>query len=424
MKVRFPQLALTITILALLSGAGPSFGLAAAHHVPPIRIGAVYPLVHGGAPARQEYDGLRTAVRLVNQQGGIHGRHVRLMLKNIPVRDDAPAAVAGLAHHHVTAIVGSAESLVGVPASEAAQAHHVIYLEAGAVATMLTDPGLPDVFRTVTTGQTLGRSAADFAARVVAQRLRIPVRRLRVAVINVRDVYGSSVAAAQVAETRRLGMHLVSHLRYDLATVRFPRLVRALKRSRPDVVLVAAYLQDAIRFRRETIRQHLRVGAMIGTSSSFCMPAFGDTLGREAVGLFASDKPDIHVNTRALRPAARRLRRVVVRLYHHLEPGDMTGPAVAGFVGGWVLLHDILPRARSLTTPAIRVAALRINLPWGSQINGAGVRFAPPSAPDAGQNLRAASVVWQWQKPGRAVIVAPQAYATGRPRFIPLPLYR
>ncbi len=421
---RMRRVSLVSAMLAavMVAGVFPARGQAApAHSSTPITLGAIYPL-HLGSPPREEYDGLRTAVEMVNAAGGVNGRQVRLDLTVPARREDAPAAVTTLVRDHVSAIVGSSESLIALPASDAAQAAGMIYWESGAVATMLTVPGHPDIFRTVTTGQTLGRSAADFAARTIAPRLHIPLRRLRVAIVAVRDVYGLSVSAAQAAETRRLGMRLVSYQEYSYRPgMSFTGIVHTLADAHPNVVLVAAYLQDAIAFRRETLRQHLRVGAMIGTSSSFCMPEFGQTLGKDAVGLFASDKPDMNINPRALSPAANRLRLKANAIYRRAYGADMTSPAVAGFVAGWVLLHNVLPHAPSLTAAAIRRAALSVNLPFGSEINGAGVRFAAPGQPDEGQNLRATSVVWQWQRPGHAAVVYPAAYATGTPRWIPLP---
>jgi branched-chain amino acid transport system substrate-binding protein len=312
---------------------------------------------------------------------------------------------------------------VGVPASQATQQAGLIYWEDGSVATMLTQKGSNNIFRTVTSGQTLGRTAAAFAANVIAPKLHITRHKLRVAVIHIVDIYGSSVAAAQIAGTRALGMNLIKIIPYYATSENWPKMVRELKQARPNVVLVAAYLQDAVAFRRETIRQNLHVGAMVGTSSSFCMMPFAHALGKGAIGLFASDKPDTTINEKALLPPARALRHRVVRLFRQEEFGSsMSGPAVAGFVGGWVLFHNVLPRATRVNTAGIRRAALAVNLPYGSEINGAGVRFAGPNAPDAGQNLRATSVIWQWQHVDKAVILWPHAYANGRPRFIPLPL--
>jgi branched-chain amino acid transport system substrate-binding protein len=410
-------------IVTSLVLTGCSSGSAASVGTLPITIGAVYPISTGGSPAQNEYHGFLTAVKMVNASGGVHGRPVHIDLKNVTV-NTAAGAVFTLAHHdHVTAIVGSESSFIGLQAAPASQAAHTIYLENGAVATMITERGQPDVFRTVTTGQTLGRNAAKFAAQVIAPRLHILPRNLRVAVVYNDDVYGSSVAKAQIFETHALGMHLVGTFSYFYPGVNFHDLVSRLKRVKPNVVLVAAYVPDAIAFRKETIRQHLRVGAMIGTSSSFCMLTFAKPLKWDAVGLFAADKPDWTVNSRALLPAARRLRTEANTLYLKAYKADMNGPAIAGFVGGWVLLHDVLPRARSLTRAAIRTAFLSLNLPYGSEINGAGVYFARPAAPDAGQNVRAVGVIWQWQTVDHAKIVAPPLFATGDVKYVPLPLH-
>ena len=43
--------------------------------------------------------------------------------------------------------------------------------------------------------------------------------------------------------------------------------------------------------------------AAIGTSSAFCMPAFGQLLGAASVGVFAADKPDDAISQAALSQA-------------------------------------------------------------------------------------------------------------------------
>jgi hypothetical protein len=63
---------------------------------------------------------------------------------------------------------------------------------------------------------------------------------------------------------------------------------------------------------------------------------------------------------------------------------------------------------------------MAVDLPAGSEINGAGIRFAPASSPDAGQNERAVGVVSEWVAPGRRAIVYPPAFAQEQPRLLPL----
>jgi branched-chain amino acid transport system substrate-binding protein len=351
----------------------------------------------------------------------VNGRHIAFITANAPSADAAPNAVDELKAHGVRIIVGSYGSTISLPATAQAQHDGLIYWESGAVATMITEQGYPNVFRTVTTGNSLGRAAARYVATMVGPRLRLEPSQMRTAVVYARDVYASSVGQAMTDETRALHLRLMGVLTYDPYHTDFPRLVARLKTMKPDAVLVAGYVPDAIAFRRETLRQHVNPAVMIGTSSAFCMPAFGVPLGQQAVGLFASDKPDTSFNPAALRPAARRLLAQAKAEYTHTYHSAMTASAVAGFVAGWVLFHDVLPHATSLDPAAIRKAALNVNLPYGSEINGAGVKFAGPGAPDEGQNLRAISVIWQWQRPGHAAIVYPAAYANAQPIRIPLP---
>ena len=222
----------------------------------------------------------------------------------------------------------------------------------------------------------------------------------------INDVYGSSVAAAQIAETKHLGIkHLVAVFPYH-PELNFKTLVSHLKAAHPNVVWLPPTIPTPLLSAGNHPPEIARA-AMIGTSSSFCMIQFARALGRGAIGLFAADKPDFSINPKALDPAARRLRTQAEQIYRRRFGGLMSGPAIAGFVAGWVLLHDVLPKAHSFTTSDIRQAALAVNLPEGSQINGGGVYFARPSAPDAGQNLRATSVIWQWQHVVKAKIVSP-----------------
>src|SRR5439155_3924006 len=93
-------------------------------------------------------------------------------------------------------------------------------------------------------------------------------------------------------------------------------------------------------------------------------------------------------------------------------------PAVAGFVGGWTLFHDVLPAVHgAVTSDAVRTAAYALDIPEGSEINGGGIRFAPPGSPDSGQNQRTVSVVGQWQAVETMRIVYPQAFAAAAPRL-------
>src|SRR5207245_10380277 len=65
-----------------------------------------------------------------------------------------------------------------------------------------------------------------------------------------------------------------------------------IARAHTDLLVGASYVDDAVAMRHAIMAKKVPLVANIGTSSCYCMPAFGAALGQQAVGLFASDKPD------------------------------------------------------------------------------------------------------------------------------------
>jgi branched-chain amino acid transport system substrate-binding protein len=190
--------------------------------------------------------------------------------------------------------------------------------------------------------------------------------------------------------------------------------VKKVGASHPDVLFASAYVNDAVAMRRAMVREGVDVTAGIGTSSSYCMLAFGQRLGADAVGLFASDKPASDaINPDGLTTSGRALLERASAAYRARFGGSMSAAALAGFSGAWALLHDVLPNASSPTTPSdVAAAALKVDLPTGSLPNGSGLRFGAPGTAMAGANELAQSVIWEWTSPGERWVVWPERYAT------------
>ena len=135
----------------------------------------------------------------------------------------------------------------------------------------------------------------------------------------------------------------------------------------------------------------------------------------DAVGLFASDKPDADaLNTSGLTSAGKalleRARAAYLAKYHR----EMSAPALAGFSGAWALFHMVMPAAAEATPDAVAGAALRASIPPGALPNGSGLEFAPPGTIDPGANLRAASVIWEWVGVNQRAVVWPVQFATAK----------
>jgi branched-chain amino acid transport system substrate-binding protein len=381
----------------------------------PITVGAIYPLSGSQGPGGvDEHRGVMLAAELVNADGGIDGRSLAVRSIDVAGADAAPAAVEELHAAGIDVVLGSYGSTISAPASVAAASRHMLFWETGAVGTlpMGADSGRL-TFRVPPTGGTLGRNAIAFTADELAAGLGREPGSLRYAVSFVDDVYGRSVADGAEAELAARGLNLVGSVGYDLATFDADAVAARIARLRPDVLFVSAYLDDAVAMRRALVRHHVPLLASIGTSSSYCMPAFGATLGTEAVGLFASDKPSANaIDPAGLSPDAASLLSRATAAYRDAYGQDMSAAALAGFSASWALFHDVMPAAGALGPDAIARAALAEDLPRGSLPNGSGLRFGAPGAPGAGDNLAAASVIWEWVHPGHAEVVWPPEFAT------------
>src|SRR5207247_1092706 len=142
----------------------------------------------------------------------------------------------------------------------------------------------------------------------------------------------------------------------------FNQMAAKVDADKPDVILTASYLEDAVAFRRAALARHLKVKAIVGTSSAYCRVDFGNILGPDAVGLFASDKPDQSLRPEGLTPDAQKLLSRAKAAYRAKYAKDMEAEVVAGFVGGWVLFHDILPKAPSMSRADVWKTAMGIDL--------------------------------------------------------------
>jgi branched-chain amino acid transport system substrate-binding protein len=388
----------------------------------PIRVGAIYPLSGAQGPGGlEEFHGVRLAAELVNRAGGVNGRRIALVPMDVSRGEAAAAAVGDLADRGVRLVVGSYGSTISVPASTEAQQRGMLFWETGAVGEMATEQPADLVFRVPPTGLLLGARAIAFVADRFAPTWHRDPSSLRFAVAYVNDVYGRSVARGAEDEIAKRGLDLVGAFGYDPRASDLASVVRRIAGVHPEVLFVSAYLKDGIELRREVIRQRLDLLGMIGTSSSYCMPAFGAALGPDAVGVFASDKPDEEtIGTEGLTSDSAAVLERASATYRTRYGEEMTAAALAGFAAGWALFHDVLPTASDVSPQAVAEAARATDIRLGGLPNGSGLRFGEPGTPEADSNLRAASVIEQWAGKDEPVVVWPKRFVSEPVRLVPL----
>ncbi len=384
-------------------------------HIDPIRIGAIYPLSGpDGAPGSDEHAGVLLAADLVNRDGGIRGRPVEIDSLDVSGPDGAPGAVDALSGEGISLVLGSYGSTISEVVARETAARDMLFWETGAVGMLPFSAERGSLtFRVPPTGGTLGRAAISFVAGELASRLGRSPHSLRFAISYVDDVYGRTVADGAAAALQARGLRLVGTFGYDYPTLDAGALVDRIAAAKPDVLFVSGYIKDAIALRRALVAHRVPLLASIGTSSSYCMPAFGRTLGKNAVGLFASDKPDAWVmEGSGLSGDADALLYRADEAYRDRFGRGMSAAALTGFSSAWALLHHVLPAAAEPSPSAVAAAARAVDLPMGSLPNGSGLKFGAPGTPGAGDNLRAMSVIWEWVAPGKEVVVWPPEYAS------------
>ncbi|HEV1997355.1 MAG TPA: ABC transporter substrate-binding protein [Candidatus Dormibacteraeota bacterium] len=384
-------------------------------------LGLVAPLKgESGLTAREDTRGVQVAVDEVNRQGGVQGRHVRLVARGADSREATAPAVEALKAAGAAVVMGSYSSQLSIPTAVATSSAGLVYWEAGAVADQVTGEALPRVFRVGAAGSNLGHGSAVFATEQLAPRLHRTVPALRITVVEEHDAYGDSVTNGVVTEATARGAQVAPVIRYDAYHPDWNSVFAAVVGSLPDVLVLASYIPDGVAFRREMLSRGITVGALIGTTMAECGPEFGAELGNDAIGVFASDRPSRGFNPASLRPGARTAYDLLVSEYQRRFDAVPGEEGIASFSAAWALLHHVLPGAASLAPSGIDAAAQAADLPTGSLPNGAGLRFSS-ALQDRGQNLRSASVIWQWQGYRHSVTVWPPVLATGVPAFVPLP---
>lgn len=392
----------------------------------PLRIGAVYPLSGvNEAYGIQEYQGVATAVDLVNADGGIGGamggRQVELVTRDAPDMEEGWRVGRELIRRErVPIVMGSYSSIVALASSRAVSEDGGIYWETGAVADQVITEGLDHVYRAGPSSAVLAGQATAFLAEEVAPAHGLDPEDLRLALVYEDGPYGGAVGQRASVMAAERGIEVVADLPYEAVpsnedgeTVDFGPIMAELERTQPNVLIAATYLQDGVAFREAIVETEVDLLAIVGKCAAFFTPEFAEMLDGKASGLFVSDKPQ-DVGRQGLTDAADEIADRFEAAYRQRWGTAPNVDAYTGFAGAWLLLTEVLPQLESVEADAFEGAVAGVDLPTGALPNGAGARFATGDHEFSGQNLRALGVVWQWQGDD-AVLVHPPSFATGTP---------
>lgn len=375
------------------------------------RIGTILPLT--GPQAKngiKNFDGIKIATDMINETGGVLGKKVVLVSADAS-EPQAAASEANrlITNEKLTVIVGTQSSSLAMAATVVAEQNKVFYLENEGVSSQITGRGFKYVFRTTFSGDMMANQMVDYAVQVLAPKLNKDAKSLRMAIIHEDGGFGTSTGTALQKHAKALGLNIVAVETYSAKTADLSGLVLKLKQSKPDVLLTAQYINDSILFHRQSAELRFSV-PVIGTTAGQGTPDFYSALTKEAEGILAGGIPS-EISIDRLGAEQKADAGEFVKRYQASHNGEYPSPtAFVGFAGAWILYKHIMPKAGGLDPEKLREAALALDVPPGKGVLNWGVKFSPPGAPDAGQNVYASAGISQWQD-GKLRLVFPKEIA-------------
>jgi len=397
------------------------------------KLGVLFSMTGAFAPAGAlaGYRGTMVAVDMINERGGIAGEY-----KVVPVVADAQsnpdiAIREGqrlMTVEDVPVVLGVFSSGIAVPLAPMAEQNKKIFWVIIAISDkVVLDRHLKYTFRVQPMGSQWGKSTVMMFNENLDKFGAKSASDLKVAVIHEDGPYGSSVAAANIAQAKEFGMDVVLEEAYSHKTNDLSSLILKLKSAKPDVILHTGYFPDVVLFFRQARELGLRTKAIEGHGAGHAnLPKLAEAAGGELMNYcFNVDPAPAQLLDRGKLDAGigDLIGEFLKRYEEKFQVSDPPTHATQGFGHTWILLHDVLPLALEkygdLSPDSIRKAALEIDLQDGATPCGYGVKFAPPDSALSGQNLRSYPVVVQSVN-GKLNIAWPDALQTAAP-VIPLP---
>jgi branched-chain amino acid transport system substrate-binding protein len=322
------------------------------------RIGTIYPLT--GALAKngiKNFDGVKIATEMINEAGGVAGKKVVLVSADAPDPQAAASEANRLiTNEHITAILGTQASSLAMAATVVAEKNKTFYIETEGISGLITARGFKYLFRTTFSSGMMASQIIEYLAKVIAPKLGRDAKDFRIAIVYEDGGFGTATEKGLTASASQYGFKVVSTESYSAKSTDLSGLILKLKQAKPDIILAAQYINDAILFHRQAKELGLK-GMIIGTTAGQGNPDFVKALGEDADGIIAFGIPS-EFSIKNLAAGPKRDAGEFVKRYQKSHSGEYPNPtSFVGFAGAWVLYKFILPKAGSLDPDKLREAA-------------------------------------------------------------------
>lgn len=244
----------------------------------PIVIGTSLPLTgefsQPGLAAKQGYE---VWAKMVNADGGLLGRDVKLVVKDDASNQNTIVADynALISKDKVDLLLGTFSSLLNLPASAVAERNQMVYVEPAGGSPDMFKRGFKNLFfAQQATSDKQGKVFAEWVANLPENE------RPKTAAYPTLD---DPFAAPNVEGIREIlepaGIKTVYEETYAIDTKNFDTIVNAMKNAKPDLVVHGAQFEDGIGLTRSMLKAGFTPSMFYQTNA----PSFGDQFS-EGIG--------------------------------------------------------------------------------------------------------------------------------------------
>jgi len=378
----------------VLAGAGPAL---AQQKV--IKIGALYPLTGNLAATGMDCKrGVDLAVEIINgkydlnlplanEEGIPNLEHAKIEVIYADTKGDPKNGLAEaerlITEEKVVALIGAYQSAVTKTASQAAERLKIPFVCSDSSSPTLTERGFEYFFRVSPHDGTMARNQFEFLKDLETKK---GVKVKTVALLYENTEFGSNVAKMQRSYAKEFGCDIVADIAYAANSSDVTSEVGKIISAKPDVVMHAAYITDAILFTKTFKEMNLVPQGflnMAGYIESDYLPTV------KADGNYFFVRSTFALDLANKKPLVGQVAELYQKKYN-IPMGENTARSFsAPFV-----LADAFNRAKSTDPEAVVKALLATNIPGDQIINPwKGIQFDPKSH----QNIDASAMIVQIQ---------------------------
>lgn len=237
----------------------------------PITIGTSLPLTgEFSQPGQAAEEGYKIWQNMVNENGGLLGRQVELIVKDDASNQNTIVADynALIGQDKVDLLLGTFSSLLNLPASAVAEKAQMVYVEPAGGSPEMFSRGFEYLFfAQQATADRQGLVFADWVAGLPEGE-----KPKTAAYPTLDDPFASPVVEGAKAALEAAGVETVYEETYAIDTKNFDTIVSAMKNADPDLVFHGAQFEDGVGMTRAMLKAGFKPDMFFQTNA----PSFGD----------------------------------------------------------------------------------------------------------------------------------------------------